>query len=854
MNRNPRFNLLKILSVIVVLVLCLQPNYYAQDKEIKYDPKTGQPLVTIIMDQPMERVLSKISDQTGVNLVAEGRAVGANVSLVEKEAPLMEVLEKVASSNSLILFSKEGEETIRIMDQQHFEQNYLPDMAEKRIYYLENVPPEEFVQMLQSGVLTQNIGTAAINARDSSVVVFDLPQVHVAIEEIVEWIEVKPVLRVFKIHKGNLEFIVDTIRNESQRFRGTEADIVVDNENRRIIVQDTLEHIKRYETWVELLDTRPELRSYQLHNVGLDASGIDTIQTAIDQILSQDAYVQFDEQNHVMLVRDIPEVHDDIEIIISQIDVAPPQVLVQAELIETIADFSLSYGTDIDFSDDLFSAAIDGLFPDVPTGSGDATNAGTLGFLNFQEAFPIISTGGGGIAVDNLTRRARVSFSAAMSDSNTRILASPRIYVKNRDSARLNIGGQVPFLTSTINTNNSSNNRTFSQQTQEEGVTLEVEVAISGQDMVEMDVSIFNNDASIEGREFDGEDFELVGLRTEEIETVLIIPNGNTRVIGGLINRSRAENKSGVPYLYKIPIIGPLIFGRFTQNPEENFDRNLMVYLTPYIIRPKKSKFAEDPSEIFQPRGYSVEKERESLLDQFDIQGFLERQFSGQEELESIEPIIEETDDGQPSSMPTKKETVMGDGIKLNKYFIELSWASAQELEGSVERLLSDGEVLEVQSTENIQAFTIRTSERNIGSIENFLTRKNQEAAEENLSLDPPESLVVKAELIRDTSQIVAEGKWDPAGYFSTYKSRVGKPTATIGNQPIHRGTASSSSRRSSSGRSSSSARRSTSRVQTSASSRNRSSRSSASSSRQNNRSNFGNTRNTFQTNNSTRF
>jgi hypothetical protein len=74
---------------------------------------------------------------------------------------------------------------------------------------------------------------------------------------------------------------------------------------------------------------------------------------------------------------------------------------------------------------------------------------------------------------------------------------------------------------------------------------------------------------------------ELVGRRRQEAETVLIIPSGETRVIGGLINTIDQTTKTGIPFLSQIPYLGPLLFGT---RDERNLRRNILFFITPTVV------------------------------------------------------------------------------------------------------------------------------------------------------------------------------------------------------------------------------------------------------------------------------
>ena len=76
---------------------------------------------------------------------------------------------------------------------------------------------------------------------------------------------------------------------------------------------------------------------------------------------------------------------------------------------------------------------------------------------------------------------------------------------------------------------------------------------------------------------------------SREIETDIVIPDGYTVVMGGLVNEIETETQEGVPYLEDIPLIGYLFSSRATAKTTQS----LFLFVTPHILKHKKSDFAD---------------------------------------------------------------------------------------------------------------------------------------------------------------------------------------------------------------------------------------------------------------------
>jgi hypothetical protein len=180
-----------------------------------------------------------------------------------------------------------------------------------------------------------------------------------------------------------------------------------------------------------------------------------------------------------------------------------------------------------------------------------------------------------------------------MSDSRTRVLQQPRILVENQKTATFTVGQKIPFFTGgSIGTVASGNTTTLTpsqpvQQLLTVGLDLEITPVINNNGLVEMEVSVRNNSPLFSNVIFAGANYTGVGSNNQELQTTLLIPSGETRVIGGLVSDRKNETRSGIPGLYRIPVIGPALFGSISRPADDNRRTNLLIFLTPAIVAEK---------------------------------------------------------------------------------------------------------------------------------------------------------------------------------------------------------------------------------------------------------------------------
>jgi general secretion pathway protein D len=162
---------------------------------------------------------------------------------------------------------------------------------------------------------------------------------------------------------------------------------------------------------------------------------------------------------------------------------------------------------------------------------------------------------------------------AVSTDTNSNILATPHLTTMDNEEAFFIVGQEVPIITGS--TTGSGNSNPFqSVERQEVGIKLKVTPQINEGDAVQMlieqEVSSISGATSVD-----------ILINKREIKTSVIVDDGGTIVLGGLIDEDVQESVSKVPLLGDIPILGHL----FKSTSTSKRKRNLMVFIRPTIIR-----------------------------------------------------------------------------------------------------------------------------------------------------------------------------------------------------------------------------------------------------------------------------
>lgn len=558
-------------------------------------------------EMAVETILSRVASKTGKNIAARGKVPGQRASLIVRQKPLERVLDQLVNTKPNWLWIKEGPNNYEVWDQESFRAEVLPRRVRQKVYVPHEITAEEAYKAIQ-GVLTPNIGAASFDPRSNKLIVTDLPEVLELIQRLIEQLDVKFITRVFYIAHGDVSAIAEKIAAlKSSAAPAPDVDV----RTHQIIVRDRLDQIQQMELLVETLDIGPEMRVYDINNIEFEGAGLQDLQDAVERVLTPDAYKAWNIQAGRLVVEDTPEVQEKVEKILAAFDSPAKQVQIQAEVIETQFSEGFNYAINYILDGDLFSAVIDNIIgrntgtgtggnpgsvvtsPLVPVGAQPITPQ-TLGFLDFRKEFPVANIGPSGIALTNLSHHAFIQLNSVMSDSRSRILQQPRVLTKNQKEVQFNVGTRVPYYTGgVVGYNTTLPNQNYYSPSLPQlnfvqtGLELTIRPTISNNGLVEMEVEIANNSADFRTLVFANQAYEAPVVSQQELMSTLIVPSGETRVIGGLISDTKTETRSGVPGLIKIPVIGPALFGKYSRPETGNLRHNLLLFITPTIVLEK---------------------------------------------------------------------------------------------------------------------------------------------------------------------------------------------------------------------------------------------------------------------------
>jgi len=324
------------------------------------------------------------------------------------------------------------------------------------------------------------------------------------------------------------------------------------------------------------------------------------VELIIKGVLSENGKIIADKRSNSLIITDVPSQFPIIENLLSKIDVRTPQVMIRAEILETSTALIESLG--INWSGEFGTYA------------GPVTN--TIWPMN--NSLGRNNSSGQGISSPGSFSMASTSaaITALLSSSDTKVLARPQILTMNNETAEININSNDAIQRVDTITDTTTGPRTTSEfqraaENERPGITLIVTPTISKSDFVTMVIQPKLISKSLS--DLSTTSNKLFDLSFRTAKTTVMVKDGETVVIGGLIKSQHDRSLKKVPFLGDVPVLGTA----FRYKAKDNSDRELIIFITPNIIKDIPYAIG-NVSEREQEKPKAIkEKEVNTVLDLF---------------------------------------------------------------------------------------------------------------------------------------------------------------------------------------------------------------------------------------------
>ena len=294
-----------------------------------------------------------------------------------------------------------------------------------------------------------------------------------------------------------------------------------------------------------------------------------------------------------------------INAVIDKLDIRRAMVRVQAIIVEVTTDKTSDLGVNWVIDGSNSKLAVGGFIEPI----GNTSALDLYGAIKGGTTTDLSKLTGTTIGIGRLTA-AGVNFGAIVralqGDSRTNIISKPDIIARDNDEAKIEVGKEVPFVTGQYTGSTGQSSAFQTVQRQQVGTILTVTPQVNGGGTSVL-LKIQLESSSLEGSSFASSN-QVTNKRT--ITTAVQIPDGETLVLGGLIQDSATNSEQRVPFLGRIPLLGELFRTRDTGKNKTN----LMVFIQPHIIRDDGSAAIETDAKYQYIREEQRKNEHENTL------------------------------------------------------------------------------------------------------------------------------------------------------------------------------------------------------------------------------------------------
>lgn len=435
-------------------------------------------------------------------------------------------------------------------------------------------------------------------------------------------------IHLFPLKFGRAEIISKKLLPLFQNPRGRGGvpqtlKIIDDERTNTIIVLADKRTINDIKNIIDILDQEQAKPKENIHIYTLEYAVAEDLAKVLTQIpgkgqdatkgkpatISKDVQISADKATNSLVIIAEPDDYVILEGVIKQLDVARSMVYVEALIIEVSASKSLDLGVEWRAGREVEggygagkSGGLVGGGMGPPSGQPSAISNMATGIMPSGFAAGVI---GRAITMDGVTFPGIGAFiKAVRSDTNFNIISTPQILTMNNEDAVIEVGQTIPYVTKTDQTAAAIGSTTTSIQNYEYkdvGVTLKVTPQInkSGTVRLKIEQSVKSVVSATAGS---GILAPTTTFRTAK--TAITIADGETAVIGGLIENRMNQTKTKAPCLGSVPMAGWLF--KSTSDGEQK--TNLLVFLTPHIIRNNDENRA-----LTEEKKKQLEEEEEKL-------------------------------------------------------------------------------------------------------------------------------------------------------------------------------------------------------------------------------------------------
>jgi type IV pilus assembly protein PilQ len=306
---------------------------------------------------------------------------------------------------------------------------------------------------------------------------------------------------------------------------------------------------------------------------------------AKESMLSSRGSLTTDDRTNTLLVQDTAERLTDIRRLVQTLDVPIRQVLIEARIVVVSDTFERDLGAKLGISTtgsagaNLFSVSgsavgSDSIVSSAATGASSSTALGTAALANrYQVNLPAANVNGSfGVSLLSGSHLIDLELSAAENEGKSETISSPRIITANQKQATIMQGVEIPYQ-------ESASSGATTTQFKNAVLSLKVTPLITPDNRVVLDLDV--SDDTVGSNVASATGGSVPSIDTREITTQVLVNDGQTVVLGGILETVKSKSADKVPFLADIPVLGNL----FKNSININNKTELLIFITPKILR-----------------------------------------------------------------------------------------------------------------------------------------------------------------------------------------------------------------------------------------------------------------------------
>ena len=344
----------------------------------------------------------------------------------------------------------------------------------------------------------------------------------------------------------------------------------------KLKAQDTAELVTDYVpiSYGKASDIAKLLTSGSMQGGGGGSSGANTQRG----FLSPRGSVSFDVRTNTLLLNDTPEKIKQIRDVIAVLDKPVQQVLIESRIVVATDDFTRDLGAKFGINGRVNNTQFQNAATATPAltagiGGGNVTSSG------FNVNLPATAPSGTfGLAILGANYALDLELSAAQTEGRGEVISSPRVITANQQEAVIRQGQEIGYVTFQNSAGGGAGSGTATVQFKDAVLELKVTPTITADNRVYLMINV-KKDALAGYVDAPGSG-KIPTIDTREINTSVLVDNGQTVVLGGIYEINKSNTMTKVPGLGDIPGVGVL----FRKTSRANSKAELLIFVTPRIL------------------------------------------------------------------------------------------------------------------------------------------------------------------------------------------------------------------------------------------------------------------------------